>query len=250
MKGGAAFAGGLAVLAAPAAVLAAPPPEAGAYLLQPTVTQGEREIDLYGGVASAGRAAAHENDAALAFGYAASDHWFTELAVRYRQAAAGTVLDAVEWENVLALAEPGEWAVDTAVAVEVESAHNAGEGLLVRTGPLLQKEFGRLQVNFNLLAGRHFTGAQFPARQFEYQGQVKFRYSQPFEFGLQSFGGVSSPTSGWAAYSAQVHRVGPAVFGRIVQPGERSISYNAALLFGTTAASPDRTLRFQLEYEF
>jgi hypothetical protein len=40
------------------------------------------------------------------------------------------------------------------------------------------------------------------------------------------------------------------VLGRLVMPKERSLSYNFAFLFGTTAHSPDATLRFQAEYEF
>jgi hypothetical protein len=32
--------------------------------------------------------------------------------------------------------------------------------------------------------------------------------------------------------------------------GGRALKYDAALLFGTVNGSPDRTLRFQLEYEF
>jgi hypothetical protein len=241
----------LAALAVCPAAFAAPPPEAGTYVLVPVVTQGEREIDVYAGVASAGAAVAHEADAAAALGAAIGDRWSAELAVRYRQASgAATALDALEWENVVVFAEPGQWIVDVGVALEVESPHDSGEGLLLRAGPLLQKDFGRMQVNFNLLAGRHVGGTEFAATQFEYQGQLKYRYSEPFEFGLQSFGGFSSPASAWAAYASQAHRLGPALFGRAALRGERSISYNAAFLLGTTAHSPDRTLRVQLEYEF
>jgi len=44
--------------------------------------------------------------------------------------------------------------------------------------------------------------------------------------------------------------VGPVVLGRLVLPREHSLSYNVAFLLGTTAHSPDTTLRFQFEYEF
>jgi hypothetical protein len=54
----------------------------------------------------------------------------------------------------------------------------------------------------------------------------------------------------WAPYSDQVHRIGPVALGKFKFGRERSLAYNAAFLFGTTARSPDRTLRFQIEYEF
>jgi hypothetical protein len=40
------------------------------------------------------------------------------------------------------------------------------------------------------------------------------------------------------------------VFGKLPIEGRRAIRYNAALLFGLTRASPDQTLRMQVEYEF
>lgn len=233
------------------AVEAANSVDASSYILIPMATQGEREIDWHSGIGSSGSATPHEVDSALAFGMGVTDRWFTEVALRYRRVAgSGTALDAVEWENIVPLAEPNEWPIDLGVALEIELPRDTQEGISVRTGPLLQKEIHNFQINFNILVGRYFQSTQFSATQLEYQGQLKYRYSQPFELGLQAFGSVASPSQTWTAYGQQVHRFGPAVFGRFVLPRERSISYNAAALFGTTAHSPDRTVRFQLEYEF
>jgi len=225
--------------------------DASTYLLLPGVTQGEREIDARYGVGSAGPTTRHEQDAGLGIGLGLTANWFSEIAVQYRRPAhKGTALDAFEWENIVALAEPGQWPVDVSVAIEVEQAHDPREGPSVRAGPLLQGEFGRFQANVNLLAGRHIRSAEIQATQLRYQAQFKYRYSRPLEMGLQAFGSLGSATQSWAAYADQVHRIGPVVLGRFVLPGERSISYNAALLLGTSAHSPDRTLRLQIEYEF
>jgi hypothetical protein len=217
----------------------------------PTVVRGEREIDWHSGIGSSGLAVANEVDSVLGLGMGVTDRWLTELEVRYRRVAgSGTALDAAEWENIVTMAEPNEWPIDLGVALEIELPHDAREGILFRTGLLLQKEVHKFQFNFNVLAGRYFESAQISAAQLEYQGQVKYRYSQPFEWGLQAFGSVASPNQIWTGYEQQVHRFGPTILGRFVLPGERSISYNAAALFGTTSHSPDRTVRLQLEYEF
>jgi hypothetical protein len=225
--------------------------EASVYLLTPTVTQGDREIDSHSGVSSSGPAVARESDSTLALGMGLTEHWFSELGLRYaRVGAAGTSWDVLEWENVLALAEPGEWPIDVGVALEAEVPHQSAQGVSVRAGPLLQKDFYNIEVNCNVLFGHYLRTGEFTATQIEYQAQIKIRYRQPLEFGLQAFGNFASPTRAWAGYAEQLHRVGPAIMGRFLLPQERSISYNAAYLVGTTAHSPDRTLRVQVEYEF
>jgi hypothetical protein len=221
------------------------------YLLLPNVVKGEREFDWHAGIGSRGRTLAGENDAALGFGYGATDTWFTELAVRYRRVEGAPVtLDSLEWENIYVLAEPGEWPLDVGIVAEAEVPHASSEGASLRVGPLLQREIGRFQANINILASRYFRTAVYDATQFEYQAQFKLRYREPLEFGVQAFGDFSSNTRSFAPVPEQMHRWGPAVLGRFVLPGERSLNYNAALLFGTTAGSPDRTFRIQVEYEF
>lgn len=97
---------------------------------------------------------------------------------------------------------------------------------------------------------RYFHGAAYQANQIEYQSQLKYRYRQDFEFGLQVFGNLGAAGQFWANYARQVHRIGPLILGRILLPQARSISCKAAFLLGTTAQSPDHTLRYQIEYEF
>ncbi len=243
------FLAGAAALASTA--LPARAVDASVYLLTPTVTQGEREIDFHSGVGSAGSSTRHEEDAGIGFGAGVTDYWFTELAVQYRNVGhSGTTLDALEWENIIALAEPGQWPLDVGIAVEVEKPREAAEGYAVRIGPLLQKEFGLFQLNANVLFGRHFQTTEFFATQERYEAQFKYRYRQAFEYGLQAFGNLGNLRQSWTGYERQVHRVGPVVLGKFPLAGERSLSYNAAFLLGTTAHSPDRTARLQIEYEF
>src|SRR5450631_684471 len=219
------------------------------YLYVPTVTQGEREIDLYSGAGSSGARTGAEDNAGLGFGVGITQHWFTELAVQYRKKqslAAG--LDAVEWENTFQFGEPGQWPVDVGMVFNIERPYNTGGNPLkrdstsIRFGPLLQKDFGRVQANFNLILVDHMQSTAYREVEIRYQSQIKYRYSEPLEFGVQAFGKLGAGSQTFSSYSDQVHRVGPVVLGRFAIPGERSLSYNAALLIGTTTHSPDRTL--------
>lgn len=225
--------------------------DASDYLLLPTVVQGERELDWRSGFASAGPTTNAQADFALGFGLGVTAHWFTELAVHYGQRT-GSALEFkdVAWENVLQLAEPGEWPVDVGIAVEVEHSRSSQDQMDVTVGPLLQKEFGLLQANFNILVTHLIEGTEPATTRVGFQAQLKYRYSEPFEFGIQAFSSISSYRATWVLYSDQVHRIGPVALGKFKFAREQSLSYNIALLFGTTGHSPDRTLRLQIEYEF
>lgn len=230
--------------------------EADEYIFLPTVTQGEREIDWHYGTGSSGDTTRAQSNTGIAFGIGVTQHWFTELDVQYRrQSPAGTRFDAIEWENILQIGEPGQWAVDVGMLFNVDRPKGAPngqnkEGWSIRTGPLLQKDIGRFQVNFNLLLTRFFQGSEAPSTQIGYQSQINYRYSRPLEAGVQMFGRFSGGGQSWAPAYDQVQRVGPVILGRFGLPRERSLSYNLAFLMGTTSHSPENTLRLQLEYEF
>ena len=225
--------------------------DASDYLLLPTVVQGEREIDWRTGVASAGATTNAQADYALGVGYGVTAHWFTELAFHYGQRHGSTVqFRDIAWENILQLAEPGEWPLDIGISFEVERSQRSQDQLDVTGGVLLQKEYGLVQANLNILLAHVIESSEPATTRIQFQGQLKYRYSEPFEFGVQAFSNVSSYRTTWAPYSNQVHRIGPVALGKFKFGRERSLSYNAAFLFGTTDRSPDRTLRFQIEYEF
>ncbi len=221
------------------------------YVYEPRVEYGEKEIDFKLGQASH-RAPGDDLQAAasLAFGYGAMERWFTEVYVKWERTDPGnTHYDAVEWENKLQLTETGEYPVDLGFITEIERPRDHDEGWEVRAGPLFQTDFGRLQVNANLLFTHNFDAATTNATQFGYQTQVKYRWKPEFEFGLQGFGDMGD-WDHWGDNGQQSQRFGPAVFGKIGVGAHQAVRYNAGLLFGTTDGAPERTLRAQVEYEF
>ena len=225
------------------------------YVSTPNVEYGEREIDFKHGSARSG-AGEREQESSLGFGYGAGERWFTEIYLKYQRGGGEeNHLDAVEFENKFQLTETGKYPVDVGFLVEVERPHRKGEPAFeLRLGPLLQTEFGKLQLNGNLLFERRFRGRSEDETvqhntEIGYQWQVKYRWLRSFEYGVQGFGEMGQ----WNdvdPHDQQNHRYGPAVFGKIPLGNHQSITYNAAWLLGATPAAPDHTFRMQVEYEF
>lgn len=219
------------------------------YVYTPAVEYGEKEVDFKAGSARTGDDP-RESAFSLGFGYGAKEWWFTELYVKYkRENDEGTKYDAIEWENKFQLTETGKYPLDVGFLIEVERPKDRAEGWEVKWGPLFQTEFGKLQLNGNLLFQRNYQ-ADFPNdTQFQYQWQAKYRWLEQFEFGLQGFGELGK-WNDWAPGSERIQTAGPAIFGKLPLGNHQAIKYNAAWLVGTSGAAPDRTLRMQVEYEF
>lgn len=219
------------------------------YVYTPAVTYGEREIDFKMGTSDK-KDEAFEAAASLGMGYGVSQRWFTELYVKYkRELNESTKFDAIEWENKFQLTEPGQYPVDVGFLLEIERPQDHNEGWEVKWGPLLQTEFGRVQLNANLLFKRNYDAAEANNMQFLYQWQVKYRWLPQFEYGLQGFG-QTGDVDKWAPAEQQVHKAGPAIFGKLPLGGREAIKYNAAWLLAASKAASDNTVRLQVEYEF
>lgn len=219
------------------------------YVYMPSVSAGEREIDFKMGSA---RKIGEDPAAAasIGFGYGVNDTWFTEIYAKYkREGGQPTAYDAVEWENKLQLTETGKYPIDIGLLVELERPKDRSEGYELKLGLLGQTEFGKVQLNGNLLVEHHYRSVAGDPAEFGYQWQAKYRWKRELEFGLQGMGEVGR-WDNWEAGPDQSHRAGPAVFGKIALGGRQAVSYNAAWLLGTSRAAPDRTLRLQVEFEF
>ncbi len=219
------------------------------YMHTPTVEYGEREIEFKMGSARKGDDP-RESEYSIGYGYGAKEWWFTELYVKYKRANdEPTKYDAIEWENKFQLTETGKYPIDVGFLVEIERPKDRSEGWEVRWGPLFQTEFGKLQLNGNLLFQRNYRADFANDTQFQYQWQAKYRWHPEFEFGLQGFGELGK-WNAWLPRDDRTHTVGPAVFGKVRLGSGQAIKYNAAVLVGNSPAAPDRAFRAQVEFEF
>jgi hypothetical protein len=135
------------------------------------------------------------------------------------------------------------------MVVEFEVPRNRGEGYELKLGMLGQTDFGKMQLNGNLLVQRQYRNNASEQTQLGYQWQAKYRWRAEFEVGMQGFGEVGQWNQ-WDAHDNQNHRLGPAVFGKLALGGRQAIKYNAAWLVGVSQAAPDHTVRVQTEFEF
>jgi hypothetical protein len=220
-------------------------PAAKVYL--PTVVQGEVEVELGGGYQ---RWRDHDDDRERQFvvdvGYGFTSWWKSELAVGVtRLPGTSTRLDEIEWENIFALTEPGQYWADLGLFAELARDHDEGRNV-VAIGPLLQKEFGPVQANINLLFERQLGAHAEPGAEINYAWQVKWRGNPRFEPGVQGFGTMGR-TNDFARETE--HKIGPALFSQAVVGARDKIKFDAAILFGLNRNTPDTTVRFNLEYE-
>jgi hypothetical protein len=219
------------------------------YVYTPTVEYGEKEIDFkYGDARKNGTP--RESASSIGFGYGATEWWFTEFYLKYKkQNDESTKYDAVEWENKFQLTETGKYPIDIGFLLEIERPQDHAEGWEVKWGPLFQTEFGKIQLNANLLFQRSYRSETPSQLEFQYQWQAKYRWLKQFEFGVQGFGEMGK-WDDWAKRDGQIHKVGPAIFGKFQVGDKQAIKYNAAWLLGASSAAPDHTFRLQAEYEF
>jgi hypothetical protein len=221
------------------------------YVYTPIVEYGEREIDLkYGHASPLG--GTNDFGGSIGFGYGANKSWFTEVYLKQAREG-GSSSTIAEWENKFQMTETGEYPVDAGFITEVEAPISGDAPWELRVGPLLQTEFGRLQLNGNLLLERALGPADKNGEpyntSFSYQVQAKYRWRQAFEIGLQGFGAMGKWDQ-WDKQDAQDHRFGPAAFGKLVLAPHQVIRYNAAWLLGASKAAPNHVFRLQVEYEF
>ena len=219
------------------------------YVHVPAVEYGEREIDFKSGN-EVGPGAQRLSQSAIGFGYGATPHWFTEVYVKYETTGGEPRhFDAWEWENKFQLTETGEYPVDVGFLLEIERPKDRSAGYETRFGPLLQTEFGRVQLNGNVLFQRSLRASTPQDTRLGYEWQAKYRWRPEFEFGLQGFGDLGR-WDHWDPREQQTNRLGPAVFGRLPVGVHEAIRYNAALLLKASDGAPDTALRVQVEYEF
>ena len=221
------------------------------YVYTPTVEYGEREIDFKMGSASYANGT-HITDTSLGFGYGATEYWFTELYFK-RKLNGSTDVTYAEWENKFQLLETGKYPVELGLITEIEAPVSKAGTWELKFGPLLQTEFGKLQLNANMLLERKYSsdgsGTQYPTEAL-YQWQIKYRLLPEFEFGAQGYGALGEWDSWVNTKKEENSSVGPAIFGKVPLGNRQTIKYNAAWLIGSGTDVAERTFRAQLEFEF
>ena len=218
------------------------------YVITPKVDKGEREIDFKSGIQK-NRDGSVTSGNSIGLGYGVNRIWFTEVYAKYLQEdQQASSFDAWEWENKFQLT-PSNSHIILGVLLEIEKPKDTTQGFELTYGPLFQTDWGKIQGNVNLLVQRNLASTSYVASEFHYQAQVKYKASKQFQWGLQALGNLGR-FDHWSSAQVQEHKLGPAVFGKILTNGNDGFKWNAAWLKGFTNSTPTNTLRIQVEYEF
>jgi hypothetical protein len=211
----------------------------------PIVEKGETEFELAGGYRSFGDAPA-EHALKFEIAYGVTSRWKTELVLEYAVEGGNPgTLEAWEWENIILLTEQGKYWADVGLFAEYENVFADGPDE-IKIGPMFQKEVGPTIANLNLLFAREVGTDAGDDTELEYTWQLKWRGKEALEWGMQGIGGFGALDH---LGDGDEHSVGPALFGVQRLANGNKVAYNGAVLAGLNDASPDVTVRFQLEYE-
>jgi FTR1 family protein len=216
----------------------------------PRVVKGENEIEYRG---------YHDRDSdssidggekqVFAIGRGFTDYWFSELYTIYAKEPGGSLKhDAIEWENLFQLTEPGQYWADFGVLVEYEHPMH-GDISELAVAPIIEKTFGPWVATGNFFFEREIGGGASSDTVFAYAARLKYLLHPRFEPAIEAFG-EPGPIGKSGSFDHQEHWIGPAVYGQVGLGAKSKLLYSGSLQFGTTQVSSDQRFILRLEYEF
>jgi len=217
----------------------------------PHVEEGEAEIEYRGHLDIDGDASKNKkNKHKLDLGYGFTDFWWAEVVFEYEKVPGSHAnFEAVEFESVFQLTPQGAYYADLGFYAEYSLADDAGKPDKVKFGPILQKDFGRVQMTINTFFKKEIGAHQEKEFEFEYGWQLKYRLVPQFEFGVEAFG-KPGELNGFKAISDQQHQLGPVIYGKFPLTNMTAFKYETGVLFGLTDNTPGASFKWLVEYEF
>jgi hypothetical protein len=220
----------------------------GYYLVTTYPDEGQRTVDFkYWNAKPDGRAPRSAPE--IGFGYNVNSRWFTEVMAEWFQLSPGSNhLSAIEWQNDFMLTQ-GQYPLDLALHSKIDRAQDGSGAMGLEFGPVMQTEFGRTQLNLNLFFERHYRTGEPEPMQMKYQWQVKYRWIEKLQFGVQGFGEMGE-WDHWLPRGQQSHRAGPALLGTWDLGGGHAWKYESAYLVGENSARNARSVTMRVQYVF
>jgi hypothetical protein len=236
---------GAAILAA---VVVAGPARATHAVDSPAVEQGDRVATFNG---HRTRDSARERDAegeyAFEFGYAPTASWKTTVGWVWREEPDGSPRsDAIAWQNVFELTEPGRHWADLGVLLKYGRLLDGGDDA-AELKLLAEKAVGRSTLLVNLVAARELAGGADTAYGYALSWAAPVRAG--LELGIEWYGEIGDG-SDFGRLQDRLQQAGPVVYGEFADVAGGTLLFEAAVLFGLTSEAPDATFRLLLEYGF
>ena len=263
--------GRLIALAAAVLLIACSAPARAQFSVNsPSVEQGELEIETHGSFATGlPKAGGEDADAVrygqeLEIGYGVTSFWQAQLGMTLQKPdGLGFQANSIDFTNIFQLAKVERWNATFGVQADVSLGIAQGEPDEVQFGPLVQFGDEDSGLTLNGLFGKTFGPHREEGLGFEYAAQLKLPVRQGLGAGVEAFGDIGD--IGHTGFDDTQLRLGPALFfsfGEDKDKGkgdddkqmkggkEPDIKSAVGVLFGATDATPDLTLKWDLEVSF
>lgn len=174
----------------------------------------------------------------LAYGRSLNDRWFVEAyLVGEKSDEESFGIEAYELEAKWQLTEQGEFWADFGLLFELEKEVNE-DVWEFGTALLLEKEWGKWSAAANFWVLNEWGSDINDELETSLNLQARYRYSQAFEPAIEFYSGQDA------------RGLGPAFMGQVKMGNRQRLRWEAGVIFGLDSTSPNRTLRFLLEFEF
>lgn len=174
----------------------------------------------------------------LAYGRSLNDRWFVEAyLVGEKSDEESFGIEAYELEAKWQLTEQGEFWADFGLLFELEKEANE-DVWEFGTALLLEKEWGKWSAAANFWVLNEWGSDINDELETSLNLQARYRYSQAFEPAIEFYSGQDA------------RGLGPAFMGQVKMGNRQRLRWEAGVIFGLDSTSPNRTLRFLLEFEF
>ncbi len=252
---GATFASGLATVAVTLMALAARPAQADEFEIKsPLVDEGELEFETHGNVQWGFPHGDEDEDEdqvrqfhELSIGYGVTDWWEPELELTLQQLKHENLkVNSIGLENTFQLLPTNTCFANLGLSLEYEGSVQDDIHSL-EGGPLVQVWLGPFSNTANLLFEQEFgDDRESASTSFDYAWQTLYKAPHGWKVGFEAYGEIEKFATDPPRLSDQDHRIGPvAYYQTSFDPFELSIG--GGFLFGLTDATPDDTLKFDIE---
>ena len=212
---------------------------------EPTVTQGETEFELRGGVLDGGEANADWQVKAEA-AYSVNDWWRPALVAEWEYEGSDAEFTAFAIENVIDLTATRDWPVHFGAYVEYEFAQDGPDGVELKL--LMQRTRGPWDLRLNLIGEREVGSDAADEWEFGYAVQVGYALSDDMQIGVQGFGEAGDSES--LGLGDRAAYWGPFAEFDIGDVGAGELEMQIGYLAGFGDAAADGQFRIKLDLEF
>ncbi|NEX64741.1 hypothetical protein [Noviherbaspirillum galbum] len=219
----------------------------GYYLVTVYEQEGERAVDFrFWSVHTASGATISSPE--LGVSWSPTREWYANVrAIGLHTSFSGNQFLGIGLQNDFLLTH-GQYPFDLAIHTDLTHFRDGANGNEIEFGPVLQTEYGRTQINANVLFSRSYSVPQPEPLEMQYQWQARYRFSQAAQFGLQGFGELGK-WNDWDPQRLQSHRIGP-VFAGEAPAGKHAWKYEFAYFIGKVRASPAKTFSMRIQATF